>query len=87
MLFGLPFLLPLALYLVWFVRARSGAQAAGLVAPKLGDVPWPWLAVIAILLLAGGLGAFVTMGGDARGGHYEPAHVLDGLLVPGRITR
>jgi len=87
MLLGLPFALPLALYLLWFMRASRAAQVAGHVAPKLGDVPWPWLVVIAILLLAGTLGAYLTMGGAAPGGHYEPAHVIDGQIVPGRITR
>jgi hypothetical protein len=87
MLLGLPFALPLALYLLWFVRASRIAQAAGQVAPKLGDVPWPWLIAIAVLLLAGALGAYMTMDGAAPGGHYEPARVIDGLIVPGRVTR
>jgi hypothetical protein len=87
MLFGLPFVLPLALYLLWFARASRAALAAGHVAPKLGDVPWPWLVVIALLLLAGAVGAYMTMGGATRGGHYEPPRVIDGLIQQGRITR
>jgi hypothetical protein len=87
LLFGLPLLVPLALYVVWFMRASRAAQAAGHATPKLGDVPWPWLVGIALLLLVGTLGAYVTMGGSAPGGHYEPSRLIDGQIVPGRITR
>ncbi|MEJ0067537.1 MAG: hypothetical protein WDO24_00900 [Pseudomonadota bacterium] len=87
MLFGLPFLVPLALYVVWYARATRAAQAAGHAAPKLGDVPWPWLVGIAMLLLLGALGAYTTMGGGAPGGHYEPSRLIDGQIQPGRITR
>jgi hypothetical protein len=86
LLFGLPLLLPVVLYLVWFVRASRAALAAGHASPRLGDVPWPWLVAIAILLLAGAVGAYTTMGGSRAGGHYEPPHLIDGKIVPGRIT-
>jgi uncharacterized membrane protein YfcA len=87
LLFGVPLLAPLALYLLWFVRATRAAHAAGHTMPRLGDVPWPWLAAIAVLLAVGTLSAFLTMGGGAPGGHYEPPHLLDGQIVPGRVTR
>ena len=87
LLFGTPLVAPLALYLLWFVRATKAAQAAGVEPPRLGDVPWPWLVVIAILLIAGTLGAYLTMGGEGPGGHYEPPRLIDGKIVPGHITR
>jgi hypothetical protein len=86
LLFGLPLLLPLALYLAWFVRASRAAQAAGQISPKLGDVPWTWLVAIAVLLLGGAISAYLTMGGSAAGGHYEPPRLIDGKIVPGRIV-
>ncbi len=87
LLFGLPFVLPLALYLAWFVRASRTAQAAGHDTPKLGDVPWPWLIVIGVCLLFGAGAAYTLMGGAEPGGHYEPPRLIDGQVVPGRITR
>ena len=87
LLFGGPFVLPIALYLAWFVHASRTAQAAGHPAPKLGDVPWPWLVVIAFLLLVGAGTAFTLMSGEEVGGRYEPSHLKDGQVVPGRITR
>jgi hypothetical protein len=85
---GVPVLLPLALYLVWFARASRAAQAAGLAAPKLGDVPWPWLVAIGVLLIISAGTAFVMFGGnEGPDGQYEPAHIIDGRVVPGRITR
>jgi hypothetical protein len=87
LLFGTPFVLPIALYLVWYTRASRAAQAAGHDTPKLGDVPWPWLVAIAVLLVVGVFGAFTMMSGDQSGGHYEPPHLQDGQIVPGRITR
>ncbi len=87
LLFGMPIVAPLALYLLWFVRATRAAQAAGLAVPKLGDVPLPWLVAIGVLLIGGAAAAFSTMGGSASGGHYEPSHLIDGQVVPGHITR
>ena len=86
LLFGVPLLLPLAVYLVWFMRASRAAQAAGLASPKLGDVPWPWLLGIAALMLVSAIAAYTTMGGTTAGGHYEPAHMVDGKIVPGKIV-
>ena len=86
-MFGGPLVAPLALYLFWFLRATKAAQVAGLEPPKLGDVPWPWLVVIAILLIVGALSAYLTMSGEGPGGHYEPPHLIDGKVVPGHISR
>jgi hypothetical protein len=87
LLFGMPFVLPLALYLFWYARATRAAQAAGHAAPKLGDVPWPWLVAIGVFLIMGAISAFVTMSGEQPGGHYVPSQLIDGHIVPGRITR
>lgn len=87
LLIGMPFGLPLALYLFWFMRASRAATAAGQDAPKLGDVPWPWLVAIGVLLIFGALGAYLSVGGDdTPGGHYEPAKLIDGRVVPGHTT-
>ena len=87
LIIGVPVLLPLALYLAWFTRATRAAQAAGLEAPKLGDVPWPWLVAIGVLLVISAGTAYVMMGGGGRDGQYEPPHIIDGRIVPGHITR
>ncbi len=85
---GVPVLLPLALYLVWFARATRAAQAGGLDAPKLGDVPWPWLVAIGVLLIVSAGTAYVVFGGNGGpDGQYEPPHIIDGRIVPGHITR
>lgn len=84
LLIGAPIVLPLALYLVWFARATRAAQAAGTDAPKLGDVTWPWLAAIGVLLIISAGGAFVMMGGTTGDGPYEPPRLIDGQVVPGR---
>ncbi|MBI3516189.1 MAG: hypothetical protein HY060_19320 [Proteobacteria bacterium] len=87
LLFGMPLVAPIALYLLWFVHATRVAQAAGHEPPRLGDVPWPWLVVIAVLLIVGSVSSYVMMGGEAPGGHYEAPHLLDGKIVPGHISR
>ncbi len=73
LLIGVPVLLPLALYLAWFARATRAAQAAGLEAPKLGDVPWPWLVAIGVLLIVSAGTAYVMMGGGGRDGPVRAA--------------
>jgi hypothetical protein len=87
LLIGAPIALPLALYLVWFARATRAAQVAGADAPRLGDVPWPWLLAIGLLMIASIVTSFTLMGGEQRGGTYEPAHIQDGQVVPGHIAR
>jgi len=88
LLIGAPIALPLALYLLWFARATRAAQAAGTAPPRLGDVPWPWLVAIGVLLIASVVTSFALMGGDdGTGGTYEPSRIIDGQVVPGHINR
>jgi hypothetical protein len=43
------------------------------------------LAIAGLLLMIAGLVFFAHYGGAPPGGVYEPAHMEDGQLVPGRI--
>jgi hypothetical protein len=43
------------------------------------------LAIVGLILVIGGLVFFAHYGGAPPGGVYEPAHMEDGVLVPGRI--
>lgn len=86
LLVGGPLILPLGLYLLWYRRAMRAAEASGTELPRLGDVPWPWLVAIALMLLVSALGAASLMDRAAPGGRYEPPHLVDGKVVPGHVV-
>jgi hypothetical protein len=79
----IPLLLPTAAYFLYvgFVQRRSGAGAN--TAP---DVPWTWLAVAGVALLAISLVAFTMFGGAPPGSRYEPAQLIDGKIEPGKLN-
>jgi hypothetical protein len=77
-----PLLLPTALYFLYLVLSRR--RAGGGNAPEV--VPWVWLGVAGVVLLAVSLVAFALMGGAPPGSRYEPAKLIDGTIVPGRFV-
>jgi hypothetical protein len=83
----LPLLLPTALYLMyaWYVGRRARAQdPSGNTAPAEIDVPWSWLAAAGVVLMLISFTVGFVDTGAKPGAHYEPAHMENGKLVPGR---
>lgn len=78
-----PIVLPTVLYFLyaWFVARRARVAGA---APDKVDVPWSWLALAGVVLLALSLLIEFTYGGYKPGSRYEPAHMEGGKLVPGQ---
>ena len=75
------FLAPFAVYaLVLLVTRRDARDLAHWHARMLMS-----LAIAGLLLMIGGLVYFAHFGGAPPTGVYEPAHMEDGRLVPGRI--
>lgn len=77
-----PVLLPLLLYVLWLMQARRKAAKAGEAHPAFFAGPWLW-AVTASLAMA--IGGFIVLGLSAKGdveGHYVPAQMVDGKIVP-----
>jgi hypothetical protein len=68
--------------MLWLALARRKARKNGDAIPKFFDGPWLW-PVLASLILA--ISGFIYMGITASGlseGHYVPAKVVDGRIVP-----
>ena len=70
-----PLIVPAVIYFLW-LRFRGGARER--------EHPWPWLIGAGILLTAIVLAGFALLSGTPDG-IYEPAHLEDGKLVPGRF--
>lgn len=71
----LPLLVPTAIYFLWLRFAGTAPER---------EHPWPWLIGAGVLLAAIVLAGLALLGGTPDG-IYEPAHLEDGKLVPGRI--
>ena len=66
------FLVPFALFVAWRIMG-----------PR--TPPWAvWLALVAVLLLAGGSAWYGLARRAPPGDVYVPAHIVDGRIVPGR---
>lgn len=74
--------LPLALYLIWLLRARAKARAAGAPPPGFGEAPWGALLAVSALLIAVLLGGLSLTGGLAPQQPYQPPHLIDGRIAP-----
>ena len=73
------FLLPFGVYAAWLLATRGTVGGAS---------DWPirtitWLAVGGAALLIIAVVAFLQFDAAPPGGHYVPAQVIDGVLVPG----
>jgi hypothetical protein len=86
LLFGLPILLPVGLYLLWFARAARQAMAAGLPPPRLGDAPWAWVIGAGVVLAAMVLGIVSFEGAGPVSPHYQPPRLIDGQVAPGHVA-
>jgi len=92
----IPLLLPTAAYFLWLwlMRRYSGARggdagAAGGAEDEGAEtkpVPWLWLALAGLVLMAITLFALALRGGNTPGGTYVPPHIEDGRIVPGRVV-
>jgi heme/copper-type cytochrome/quinol oxidase subunit 3 len=75
------FLAPFAAYAVFLIATR-----AGVLDPK----SWPprtlaWLTAAALVLMIASFVLIAHFSGSVPGSDYEPAHIEDGKLVPGRM--
>lgn len=90
--YALPLLLPAAAYFLWlwFTRRRpAGGAAAGEEqgpVPAGPEMPWLWLALAGLVLLAATLSYVALTSGGPPDGVYEPPRLEDGRVVPGRIV-
>ncbi len=76
------FLLPTAVYVAFkFATLRPG-RTAGMV---IAQAPVMVLSILGLGLVVGVLTLFGTEGDGRPGQTYEPAHVRDGQLIPGRM--
>ena len=77
------FLLPIAVYLSYAYWQRERARRTGSAAVGLEQGPWFWLIAGGLILSIAG---FVVLGTDKAGRSmsYEPAHMENGKVVPGR---
>ena len=82
----LPLLLPTLLYFgyLWFARSRGATGSGG--TQSVRDIPWFWLGIAGLLLLAVTLVASTLIGGAAPGSHYQPPQLIDGQVQPGGFS-
>ena len=76
------FLLPFAVYAVWLHLTKRGWRTP----ERWRGVPLVWLVACGVALTLASLGVLaLTTGGSTRA-IYVPAHMENGVFVPGRIT-
>jgi amino acid transporter len=75
------FIAPFAIYAIALFATRRDAREREHWHPRAVLS----LAIAGLLLVIGGLVFFTHFGGAPPGSSYEPAHMEDGRLVPGRI--
>lgn len=80
-----PLLLPTALFFAyaWYVARRARRRGEEV---REIDAPWSWLIVTGVGLAVLSVVATYVNDGAAPGGHYVPAHMENGTLVPGRTV-
>jgi hypothetical protein len=74
------FLAPFAIYAVFLWATKAGV---------MDPAHWSlarvsWLVITALVLMIGSFLGLAQFGGSAPGTTYTPAHVEDGVLVPGQ---
>ena len=81
----LPLLLPTAAFFLyaWYRTRRAAAAGAE---PQAIDVPWSWLCIAGLLLAIVSVTVNVIYMSGEKGTHYEPAHMENGKIVPGRVS-
>jgi hypothetical protein len=76
------FLLPTAMYVAYVLLMRRGATSTGAV---LNEAPLIWLFIAGALLVLATILVFGTTSGGKPGQIYEPPHLKDGRIEPGRL--
>lgn len=76
-----PVLLPILAYFIWLALARRKAFAAGNPKPGVLDGPWAGMLTLSLAMM---IACFLLLGfsSDPVKGHYVPAHMENGKLVP-----
>jgi hypothetical protein len=78
---ALLFLSPFAIYTVVLYATSRDAREAEYWSTRVLSV----LAIIGLMLVIIGLVLFAHFGGAPPGSEYEPAHMENGKLIPGRL--
>ena len=77
----LPLLLPTALYLLWVTMLRPSSQGE----THWAALPWLWLAVAGVVLLAIVLFVVTVHFGAPQQGVYVPPRWQNGRIIPGHM--
>ena len=78
----LPLLLPTAIYAAWLYIRRWLTQGE---AVRWTALPWVWLGLAGVLLLAVVLVTVTVHYGEPEAGRYVPPRYEDGHVVPSQI--
>ena len=84
----LPLMLPALVYLAWYRFERRRVEAGRRVEPlpPVEEAPWLVLAAIGVVFAMMVAVVLIVLDGNApTGSHYEPPHLEDGRVVPGRL--
>lgn len=76
------FFLPFLAYGLWLHFTNRGWRAP----ERWGGVPLIWLAGAGVALVLSSLAVLALTGGGSTRAIYEPAHMKDGVFVPGRLV-
>ncbi|MEC9367102.1 MAG: DUF6111 family protein [Pseudomonadota bacterium] len=78
----LMFLLPFLIYAA--IALATGKRKIG--EGFWSDAPVKWLFVAGLGLMLIAVGALISFSGGGPGGSYEPPHMENGVIKPGRIN-
>jgi hypothetical protein len=79
-----PVLIPLVVYWLWHRTHVAKAIRDNKPVPHFRDGPWYWM-VLATLLVSVGCFVWWSASTEQAKGHYVPAHMEKGTLVPGHV--
>ena len=77
------FLAPFVIYAIYLVATRTALLTMASWPPKVLAT----LGIFALILMIGSFVYLSHFAGAPPGSTYEPAHVEDGVFVPGRVVR
>ena len=81
----LPLLLPTVVYFMFLLPAQRRAMTRGGEA-SWEKTPWMLLAAAGVSLLGLTLGALALHDGESPWSHYDPPHMEDGHIIPGKFS-
>jgi ABC-type Fe3+ transport system permease subunit len=82
----LPAIVPLVLCAAWVAMQRRQAAKRGEAKPDWKDGPWFWAVIASIVVAIVCLFLLGVISQSVKGA-YEPAHLENGKLVPGKVNR